>query len=803
MALPSIQIQALPAPGSTNNNNTARLFCASGVCSAGPILQPVTLSSRADLAQFGQGPGVEHAAALGAAGWPVIFCREPTATAGSIGTVRKRPAAVASTTLYGALLVAGGSSPNGDVLYTAKTTGVSLVLLGGTSQTLAIVSVASGVITVQLGTDGGAAVTSTATQIAALVNGNASAAALVTAAAQGNGTGIGAVLAETAIANGDVVYTPRADGVTVRHQQTGSNTTLLVSVSTLAVTVRLATNGDGEPTSTAAAVAAAIAANSAAALLVSATASGAGTGKAGVWGFQALTYGSTAALALSGTPVNAFAVQVECLAGGAVGASPAPAARWSLDGGAHWSARTLVASDGTVTLADGEIDSGMVATFTGTLAERDAWAAETTAPAGDASGVTAALTAALADTGKVFGSFTSSTGLSKAECAALDVLAQAALQTRQVSLLLAARLPGAAEPESDWRTALIADFAGLQSTAGLVRVAAGAYQGQSSYTGKRYRLQAVVQAGLRAAATPIHEDLGFVGRGSLPQIAAAVPGALVVSGADANGGVYYRARRDGVSVSQVKGSGANSILKVAVAETTTAQGTTAVITVTLATDGSSVISSTAADVAAALAKVNLAAWLAQATALGDGTGLAGTTTVPQAISAEVLQHDERLQQGLNDARFITLRTYEQAPGAYYITRSPSMAAANDAGWNLLERSDVGLTAIRAVVQSAFPDLLDSLASIGVAEGPTVPAGALTVDEADRLGRKYSSAVNNALLSPKSDGRASVSPYPQGVQAVSVSRGNNYQAKREVQADVTWVPLGLTEQILFRVRPTVA
>jgi hypothetical protein len=84
-------------------------------------------------------------------------------------------------------------------------------------------------------------------------------------------------------ANNDLVYTARDRGVggnsiTVRYVVAGNNTPLTVSVSTLAITVNVATDGGGAATSTGTLVAAAVAASTPANALVTVANSGADTG---------------------------------------------------------------------------------------------------------------------------------------------------------------------------------------------------------------------------------------------------------------------------------------------------------------------------------------------------------------------------------------------------------------------------------------------------------------------------------------------------------------------------------------------
>lgn len=85
-----------------------------------------------------------------------------------------------------------GADANGGVTYTALSLGVRVRHLGGTSQTLAI-GVAGSDITVQLGTDGAAAVTSTANDVHALWYATAAAFALADEVPTGTGAGLAAV----------------------------------------------------------------------------------------------------------------------------------------------------------------------------------------------------------------------------------------------------------------------------------------------------------------------------------------------------------------------------------------------------------------------------------------------------------------------------------------------------------------------------------------------------------------------------------------------------------------------------------
>lgn len=85
-----------------------------------------------------------------------------------------------------------GADSNGGLTYTAGVDGVRIRHLGGTSQTLAV-SVAGNDITVQLGTDGGAVVTSTATAVKAAFDAVPAAVALASVLVTGTGGGLAAM----------------------------------------------------------------------------------------------------------------------------------------------------------------------------------------------------------------------------------------------------------------------------------------------------------------------------------------------------------------------------------------------------------------------------------------------------------------------------------------------------------------------------------------------------------------------------------------------------------------------------------
>lgn len=195
-----------------------------------------------------------------------------------------------ATEVYGSLRVAGATTP-GDVVYTKKTSAavtVTHVVSGmGTAFSVAVVGSA---ITVNSATDGGGAATTTANDVVAGILASTAASALVSVVAVGAGTGLVAAAASAGFANSNVDYSPKVEGVQVKHANPGtSNISILVSVSGKSITISPVTDANGVQTSTATQIVAAVAASTTASLLVSAAATGSGAGIVGIPNvFQAL-----------------------------------------------------------------------------------------------------------------------------------------------------------------------------------------------------------------------------------------------------------------------------------------------------------------------------------------------------------------------------------------------------------------------------------------------------------------------------------------------------------------------------------
>lgn len=144
-------------------------------------------------------------------------------------------------------------------------------------------------ITVSLATNATGVITSTAAEVAAVVNSNVDASALVYAVEEDNiGNGIVTAMVAANLVGGedkDITFTAvdRGSGgeITIEYADPSAiNSPLSIDVTSNAITVNLATDANGTFTSTAAEVATAI--NAAASSLVTASANGAGAGVVGV-----------------------------------------------------------------------------------------------------------------------------------------------------------------------------------------------------------------------------------------------------------------------------------------------------------------------------------------------------------------------------------------------------------------------------------------------------------------------------------------------------------------------------------------
>lgn len=802
--LPRTELELRTQTVPQNFNSLATRYHVVGVCSAGPINTPRTIVRLSDLSEFGYGPAVRLAAAiLSRAGGPVYLTRSPTGTASSAAAVLKVPAAVVAGLLFGGLLLPGADA-NAEVFVTAKQAGLSIVVVNpGADGSLGHSGPnASGQITITLAYAMGAT-TTTGTALATYINANLS--TYLAAVAQGTGATLASALAATAIANNDISYTPRQTGVRIRHVAAGNNTALAVSVSTKDITVELATDGNGTPTSTAAEVVAKILDTPAARLLVRPVAAGTGAGKAGIWAYTALAFGSTGALVLSGTPVDRFSlIKIRCTRGGTIGGATPPLVALSFDGGDHETAPQAVPSTGIVALSTTKIVSGLTATFTDVLAEGDYWLTSTTEPISAASDLRDAMQIALQDPARPHGCIVSPQAHTRAQAAEVDTLAQSWWPKAFAGVMLNARDNNAGESRAAWADAITTDFLGLYSGLGVLRMAAGYGPYVDPYTGWTYHSPLVFFAAAARAACPVHMAISqteqqqatsggtrLIMGGPIQGLGELQPGAALI------GGVHYAAKVRSIAVSVVAQSGNSKPYYVEAETVTTVRGPRTIITVTLGTDGGGVVNTTTQQVADA---VNAALGHLVSAALPGVSTTATVTAVPIEIPERYFTHDEYLNEGLDAQRFITARSWPQDPGAVYFTRDRTFAAPSEAGYTRICQADVIYSVARIADLLGFKWAQRVLPSIAVAESEVVPKGALEEATAEAVTSNLSGPIETFLFTAKLDGRVSAAAYPPGERAATALRDYSYKDARQLRVLIGVYLLELSEVVRLIVQP---
>ena len=479
-----------------------------------------TINSVGDLADFGSGETVEMLANTLQAGGPVYFTPSAASTPGTIGAITKtfgNPVGVPLSS-FGAVLVPGADA-NGDVLFTAKQTGVSLLLLDpGVVTATTTVTVIGPAIQVTL-KRGIAAITETGTGLVAAITASAPALALVAAVAQGTGASVVGALANTALDNGGLTISALVPGISYRVLLSGNNTAFSTSYAANVITVTLATNATGEPTTTAT-----TAQTSLAALALSnpgvftSSLAGSGAGLLGAKAVTALAFGSTGAATAAGSPTDIYNVVVEFLRAGTIGGPSPITMRWSVDNGANYSSAVVIPASGIYKLKDNTLDSDVTMTFTGQFDIGDKFTFATTGPVSSPIDLYAAIDIALSNYTISYGFITSPVEVSRATSVVIDSKLQAARQNRKVYGIFTARKPNQGESEITWENSLINDFIGFDSLNGLFSKCAGTLLLQSTYSGRQFVRNNIHAAVARAASIPVHEDLGCLQTGPLRNV---------------------------------------------------------------------------------------------------------------------------------------------------------------------------------------------------------------------------------------------------------------------------------------------
>lgn len=538
---PGVETRLLPSSQPINPQSYHARGIAIGYSSRGTRNQLYVLRDPSDLAQYGNGEGIEQVAEIGnQAGYPVAFM-PVEGTGQTPETPDKTPASGAiAKIVYGQIKLAGADA-NGDLLFQALVLGATLTVQTGMSLD-ANTSGTGVVLTVPAMT--------TANAVEAWWNGVSPAAvaarAVFSIATEGTGaSNAGTTLALTAANAGNLTFEAPDEGYEVRVVASGNLTALSASyggTGNRQLTINLQTDADGTPISTAAAVKAA----ADAALPVPAagriTITSGGTGLAGTQAsFYALGFGSTAALSVSGTTFDEHDIRIRFTKGGAVGATGI-AYIWSADAWVTQSAPQQLPTSGIInTLKDAVLDTNLVLTFTGTIEVGDEWAFHCDKPDVAFADVQTAVDALLSLTGLRYGFVVTTIPHSRTQLALMDATFYAARD--RVHLRYRAPMRDIADGESraDYENALAADLLGFNSQKGIVAASAGSFSHLSTYTRRRYQRLVMFHYVAARAALALHQDPMEKALGALKNIRYAKSAAGVVT----DPGISYDAYPNG------------------------------------------------------------------------------------------------------------------------------------------------------------------------------------------------------------------------------------------------------------------
>jgi len=498
--------------------------------------QKYTLRGPEQLAQFGNGEGIELVAALlKANGGPVDFV-PVEGTGQTPEDPDKTPASGAvAKVVYGSIKLAGADA-NGDILFQALVANATLTVQTGMSLT-ATTNGAAVVLTVPAAT--------AASAVETWWNGVSPAAVAARAVfdilVQGTGaSNAGTTLALTNSNLGNLTFTAPDEGYEVRIVVSGNLTALSASYSAKQLTINLATDADGTPTSTSTQVKAvadaATPVPTAGRIAVAIT--GAGSGLASeLSSFFPLVYGSSSALVVTGTAPDDLTMGIRFLKAGTVG-DTGIAYEWTADG---WitksSPRQLPVSGVIATLADASVDTGLTFTFTGTFEVGDEWNFFAAKPVVAFSDLQDAIEGVLALSGIKRGWIATPTALTKTQIQIVDGLLQAVLNRLWLRFYCSMRDIEEGETVAEYEAALANDLLGFDSYKGISRATAGSISHLSGYTGRKYKRLSIFtylprRCGLALHQAPMQKDLG-----PLPDIRYAVDENGVVTDA----GISYDA----------------------------------------------------------------------------------------------------------------------------------------------------------------------------------------------------------------------------------------------------------------------
>lgn len=373
--VPSSSLVAVNNLAGSTPSSPAQVGLVVGPTVTGP-LNTITLDQSINtiVSTYDSGPGSEVAAtALNEPSPGTIYqIRSASSIAGTAGSVTKTIGATVGAPVddFGAVMLAGADA-NGDVLFVGKVEGAELEIVTGMAEATLVTG-----LHVKLTVTSA----STGTTCAALITGVPAALALWSATAQGTGASVcGQTLSTYSETSGRIQFQALTAGMSYETVITGaSHTAVALLVGGTKVRVELGTNANSEPTSSAVLIQS---------LLVTLAASnpgkfrstlaGSGAGLLGPQTLTSLSFGSTGALTVSGSPNDGYEVTVQVAQAGGLGTA---AFRVSLGKAAgvpiYDSSTYLIPVGGSVVIPD----TGLTLTFTGSFDLGDLFSFTATAP---------------------------------------------------------------------------------------------------------------------------------------------------------------------------------------------------------------------------------------------------------------------------------------------------------------------------------------------------------------------------------------------------------------------------------------
>lgn len=772
MPNPGVLISLSSEGGSPAIQQIANRSHIIGPGSAGPLNTPVAKNKLSDLAVNGFGPGPSLAAEVLVAsranpkenGLPVFFTRSATSVPSTLGTITKAPSTLGTAvSAFGQIKLAGADA-NGDLYWQAVQAGVSLTVQVGGALANTIVNKAV-TLTIPLLTSANA--------VKAYWDGIPALLALATIDPQGTGASdAGTVLATTQFDAGLLTFTGLDNSYKVEVLVAGNNTALSHSfggVGNRTLTINLATDANGESTSTAAGVLAQLGTDTIGKISVT---SGS-TGLAGPLALTALPFGSSADVTASGTPFDRHLVQVECVRSGALGAA---GVRFCLDElnpenrlvfGTGNASMWFVAKRGGLSVKFVQ-QTGASAVLTHTFA----------------SGL---LTINLGTSG---GSVPNTTASAvRTYLANYPQIVAAFRWNFEVGdgsgVMIASDAVALKEPELIWSSEKLVPVSGIVTLSdskvdsGITYTFTGTLEKYDLWVAES-SLPSSSVADMLTALTAVLAD--SVNRAANVVFASSFdrPGALLLDTPiqaalqTRQMSAFFASRgiSEGVSNETHDDWQSNTITDW-IGFTSSKGALSAAAGEYLHADPLTLRQNRRYLVFAAAGRKAAAPYHQD---LGKRAADTASGQIERCIG---LYHDEDATPGLGDQRFITATSMIQRPGQRFITESPTMADTNDVGFTLQEYRSTLLVGVRICFDAAPEILLDTYPTIKEIDETGAPIGALTIPAANDIASFLSALVLGEWTRIKSDGKPSIGPFPDGVEAVQVLRTNNYASDRTI------------------------